>query len=264
MSRRSARARAARPAARAGAVDRGVGVVDAPSAEVDETVEVDAGFEDDDLDPAASDAALDDGDEGRLPWLVRDARNVAWVLLVCGVIGLAASFSLTLEYLHKLQAPDEALLCDINPFVTCGPAMQSWAGSILGFPNIIIGLVCFAVTITIAMGTFAGARFKPWFWIGFQIGLVGAAALITFLQWFSVMQLAKLCLWCMIIWAGTIPLVTIGTVFNLAQGHLGRGGERVGRAIAPYTWAIVAIWYVAVIGFIFAGMWSTIALTLGV
>lgn len=205
-----------------------------------------------------------DGAEGppEVPWLFRDARHIAWVLLVCGAIGLLASFALTLEYLHKLQEPDAALVCDVNPFITCGPAMQSWAGRVLGFPNIIIGLVSFTITVTMAMGIWAGARYRSWFWIGYQVGLVGAAVLIAFLQWFSAYELARLCLWCMIIWAATIPLVLLTTVFSLVHGHLGSGGVRAGRAIAPWAMMLVALWYVAVAGFILAGMGNVISLSL--
>lgn len=214
------------------------------------------------------DETFDDVDErgGRggdaLPWLFREGGNLAWALVVFAAIGLAASFSLTLEYLHRLQEPDAALLCDINLFVTCGPAMQSWAGNVLGFPNIIIGLVSFSVVVTTAMGLFARARFQRWYWIGLQIGLIGGAVLITFLQWFSGYELARLCLWCMIIWAATIPLVVVTTIYNLAHGHLGRGGVRIGRALASWTVTIVIVWYVAVAGFVVAGMWNVIQLAL--
>ncbi|KAB1659518.1 vitamin K epoxide reductase family protein [Pseudoclavibacter chungangensis] len=211
---------------------------------------------------ASSERDADDRHVEELPWFFREPRNLAWLLVVCGAIGLFASASLTVEYIHKLQDPTAALVCDVNLFVTCGPAMGSWAAHILGFPNIIIGLAAFAVPIVVGMGSFAGARFRPWFWIGFQVGLVGAAALITFLQWFSVFELARLCIWCMIIWSTTIPLVVFGTLFNLTHGHLGARGVRIGRGLAPYAWTIVVLWYLVIVGVIVAGMWSTIQLVL--
>ncbi|GGA64554.1 membrane protein [Pseudoclavibacter endophyticus] len=214
---------------------------------------------DDDADLAGQSG---DGADDGLPWLIRDGRNLAWALLVFGGVGLLASFFLTIEYLHRLREPTAALVCDINVFMTCGPAMSSWAGSILGFPNIIIGLVAFGVTVTIAMGLFARARFARWFWVGFQVGLIGGAVLITFLQWYSGYELARLCLWCMIIWAATIPLVALTTIFNLAQGNLGPGAVRAGRALAPWAVTVVIIWYLAVAGFVVAGMWNVIALSL--
>lgn len=189
----------------------------------------------------------------QLPWLLRE-RNLGWLLVVCGIIGLASSFMLNLEYLHLLSDDGANLICDINPFITCGPAMLSNAGSILGFPNVIIGLVSFAVTITTGVVLLVGAKLPRWYWIGFQIGLVGAAALITYLQIFSVFDLGKLCLWCMIIWAGTIPLVALTTVSNAARGVFGQALVRPGVTLAQWGWVVVALWYLAVIAMIGIGM----------
>ena len=49
-----------------------------------------------------------------LPKLLR-RPTLGWVLLVCGIAGLLASFMLNLEYLHLLTDRDAALICDINP-----------------------------------------------------------------------------------------------------------------------------------------------------
>lgn len=201
-------------------------------------------------------------DAAATPWLFRDGR-IAWVLTALGAVGLVASFSLTLEYLHKLQNPNDALLCDINLFMTCGPAMQSWAGSVLGFPNILIGLIAFTLTLTTGVAMLAGARFARWYWIGYQFGILGGIVLVTFLQWFSVFELSRLCLWCMIIWAATIPLFILTTTDNLVNGRLGSGAaQRAGRAIAGFAPTIVVVWYLALIGVIVAGMWNTIQLAL--
>lgn len=205
-------------------------------------------------------AEVDERDSARaeeLPRLLR-TRESGWVLVVGGAIGLLSSFMLTLEYLHKLQEPSGQLICDINPFITCGPAMLSSAGSILGFPNVILGLVGFAVTITTGVVTLVGARLPRWYWACFQIGLVGAAALITYLQWFSAFELGKLCLWCMIIWAGTIPLVALATISMLATGRLGDAAVAAGRTLASWAWVVVVLWYVAVVGLILAGMWEVL------
>lgn len=189
-----------------------------------------------------------------LPLPLRGPGQFAWTLAITGAVGLLASFALTLEYLHKLQAPDEALICDLNPFITCGPAMLSDAAHVLGFPNVILGLVCFTVVLCTAAASWAGARLRPWYWRGLQLGLLGATALISYLQWFSVFQLGRLCLWCMIVWAATIPLVVATTVFNLAHGHLGERGRRAGARLAPFTATIAIVWYLVVIGVILGGM----------
>ena len=209
-------------------------------------------------DVSAASSERDAGSAG-VPPLLRE-RPIGAVLVVLGAIGLLASFMLTIEYLHKLQDPTGDLICDINPFITCGPAMLSDAGHVLGFPNVILGLVAFSVTVTIGVMTLLGARMPVWFWWVYQLGLIGAAALITYLQWFSAFDLGKLCLWCMIIWAATIPLVVLTTVSSMATGRLGEGAVRAGRALAGWAWVIVVLWYLGVVALVLLGMWDALAL----
>lgn len=196
-----------------------------------------------------------------VPWLFRN-RGLGWVLIVLGGIGLIASFSLTLEYLHALTEPDAELLCDISLFVTCQPAMMSSAGAVLGFPNIILGLICFTIAVVTGVVLTTGAKLPAWYMVLFNIGLLGGAVLITYLQWFSGFQLRALCLWCMIIWAATIPLMTITTISNLAQGRFGKGIAKAGQALVGWSWVIILIWYLAVIGLVLAGMWDAIRLSM--
>lgn len=180
--------------------------------------------------------------------------TIGWVLLVCGIAGVLASFMLNLEYLHLLTDKDAALICDINPFITCGPVMLSSAAAIFGFPNVIVGLVSFSVIITTGVVLLTGAKLPRWYFIGLQIGLIGAAVMITYLQIFSVFELGKLCLWCMIIWAFTIPLVTLVTISNLAYGVFGEGAVAFGERLSQWAWVVVALWYLIVIAMIGVGM----------
>ncbi|MDJ1372539.1 vitamin K epoxide reductase family protein [Gulosibacter molinativorax] len=189
-------------------------------------------------------------------------RGLGWALIVLGGIGLIASFALTLEYIHALTEPDAQLLCDISIFVTCQPAMMSSAGAVLGFPNIILGLICFTIAVTTGVVLATGAKLPNWYMVCFNIGLLGGAVLITYLQWFSGFQLRALCLWCMIIWTATIPLMSITTIGNLATGRFGKGATKVGQALTGWAWVIIVIWYLAVIGLVLAGMWETIRLSM--
>lgn len=185
-----------------------------------------------------------------------------WTLLICGGIGLLASFMLTIEYFHNLADPSAQLLCDLSVFVTCQPAMNSTAGAILGFPNVILGLVCFTVAVVSGVLLVARVKLPNWYFIGLQLGLIGAAVLITYLQWFSGYELRALCLWCMVIWTATIPTVALTTIGNLANGRLGRGGVKAGIGLANWAWVVIVIWYLAVIGLVLGGMWEPIRLSM--
>ncbi|UQN15266.1 vitamin K epoxide reductase family protein [Gulosibacter sp. ACHW.36C] len=211
-------------------------------------------------------ATLDErlGEEASDTAIPAAARTLVtgWTLLIGGGIGLIASFMLTIEYFHNLADPSAELLCDLSVFVTCQPAMNSTAGAILGFPNVILGLVCFTIAVVSGVVLVARVKLPDWYFVGLQIGLIGAAVLITYLQWFSAFELRALCLWCMVIWTATIPTVTLTTIGNLANGRLGRGGVKLGKGLANWAWVVVVIWYLAVIGLVLAGMWEPIRLSL--
>lgn len=189
-------------------------------------------------------------------------RTTGWVMLICGAIALLSTVMLTLESFHALENPDASLVCDINVLVTCQPAMNSSAGSLFGIPNVIVGLVSFTLVIVAGVLEASGTRLPDWFYRGLQVGLIVAAGMITYFQWFSGYQLRALCLWCTIIWIATIPLVVLVTVANFANGRLGQGAVPAGRKMAPWAWVIIVVWYIAAAGLVLSGMWDAIRLSM--
>src|SRR3954470_15677644 len=105
-----------------------------------------------------------------LPPMARD-RPFAWLMLITGVIGWLASGALVLEKLEVLKDPNHVTVCDVNPWISCGQVMQTWQSSLVGFPNMFIGIVAFAIIITVGMALLAGATFARWYWVGVQAGV---------------------------------------------------------------------------------------------
>lgn len=175
-------------------------------------------------------------------------RRLALAWVVFGFIALVASFMLTNDRIRLLENPEVELACDLSPFVACGPVMESNAGAVFGFPNPILGLVCFTIMVTSGMALFAGARLRPWFWVGMQLGLTFAGAFITWLQTQSLWVIGALCLWCMVVWACTIPLAVLTTAHAFAYARFGTDAtRRFGRVMHDYRWVIIALWYLAVL-----------------
>jgi uncharacterized membrane protein len=196
-------------------------------------------------------------------------RQRGWgLLLVVGsAIGFLAAMILTIDRFKLLTDPQTALVCDISPFVTCGPVMSSAAGALFGFPNPLLGIAGFAIAGTTGMVLLAGARLSRWYLIGFELGCLAAAVFITWLQTQSLYVIGALCIWCMCVWAVTIPIVVVTTARTLSAGAFGDGARRVGRAIDDWKIAVIAIWYLLVITAIalrfyreFALMWFGVAL----
>lgn len=156
-------------------------------------------------------------DEASLPWFAR-ARGTAWALLVTGVVAWLASGELVLERLRLYENSEYVTSCDINPWVSCGSVMERWQAALFGFPNPLLGIVGFAIIITIAMALFARARFARWYWWGIQVGVTLAMAFIVWLWSQALFDIAILCIYCMIVWAMMIPMFLLVTFRNIIHG----------------------------------------------
>lgn len=155
-----------------------------------------------------------------------------WWLVVCGLIGFAGSFGLTLERFWTLLDPEHVPSCDLSVFVTCGPAMESSQGSLLGFPNPVIGVAAFPVVITIGvLLLLTHARLPAWFWRVFVAGTTLGMALVIFLVYTSLYDLRALCPFCMVVWVAMLPLFVISVVFARQEGALGVSG-------GPGSWLV--------------------------
>ena len=187
--------------------------------------------------------------ERPLPPMTRD-RPFAWLLLITGIVGWLASGALVLEKLEVLKDPNHVTVCDVNPWISCGQVMQTWQGSVFGFPNMLMGIVAFAVIITTAMGLLAGATFARWYWLGLQAGVTLGFAFVVWLWSQALYSIHILCPFCMVVWAAMIPLFVWVTVRNVAHGviRLPAGATRI---LGDSGWIITALLYVAVVASIF-------------
>lgn len=193
--------------------------------------------------------------------------GVGVVMVVAGALGLLAAMVLTIDRIRLLENPATQLSCNLSPFIACGPVMQSKAGALFGFPNPLLGIIGFSVVLTTGVLRCAGVALPRWFHRGMQVGVLAAAVFITWLQTQSLYVIGALCLWCLLVWLVTIPLVVVVTLENAAAGRLGTGAGRVGARVRPYTVTVVAVWYLVVLAAVglrfyrqFALYWFGVAL----
>ncbi|MGX5680131.1 vitamin K epoxide reductase family protein [Schumannella luteola] len=168
------------------------------------------------------------------------------VLILTGVIGWYASFALTLDKLAVLMNPEADLDCNFSLIVQCGANLQSWQGSLLGFPNPILGLGGFVAPIAVGVGLLAGARFARWFWIAFNVGVAAAFGFCIWLMTQSIFSLGTLCPWCMLVWAVTYIMFWTLTLDNARNGIFGQRLVRAGSALYNWTPVIVFACYLIV------------------
>ncbi|MCH6470007.1 vitamin K epoxide reductase family protein [Sinomonas terrae] len=174
----------------------------------------------------------------------------AWLLLITSIVGWLASGELVLEKLQKLANPNFVTVCDVNPWVSCGEVMSTWQSSVFGFPNMFIGIVAFGITLTAAMGLFAGAAFRRWYWVCFQVGVTLGFVFFVWLWSQALYAIGILCPLCMVVWAMMIPMFVWTTIRNLQRGVIPARAGLV-KTLGEWGWIIVAILYIGVIASIF-------------
>ena len=172
--------------------------------------------------------------------------SLAIVLIVTGVIGWYAAFSLTLDKIAVLMDPQADLDCNVSVLVQCGVNLGSWQGAILGFPNPLLGLGGFVAPIAVGVGLLAGASFARWFWISFNVGVLGAFAFCLWLAYQSVFNLGTLCPWCMLVWSVTIPMFWTLTLANARAGRLGARLEPLGARLYGWVPVITVVGYIII------------------
>jgi len=172
--------------------------------------------------------------------------GLAIFLIVAGVIGWIAAFALTVEKFELLINPQEALGCDFSVLVQCRANLESWQGSLFGFPNPIIGLGAWIAPIIVGAALLAGARFDRWFWIAFNVGVLGAIVFVGWLISQSIFVLGTLCPWCMVTWSVTIPLFWVLTFYNAKHGRFGARAEPIGERLFGWLPTFIFVSYLII------------------
>ncbi|WP_431800811.1 vitamin K epoxide reductase family protein [Microbacterium sp. bgisy203] len=177
-------------------------------------------------------------------------RGLAVWLVIAGVIGWIAAFALTVEKFHALADPNAGpASCDFSIIVQCTANLDSWQGSVFGFPNPILGLTGWVAPIVVGMAVLAGARFARWFWWLFAAGITFAFGFVLWLISQSIYVLGTLCPWCMVTWLVTIPTFYAVWVFMFRAGVVSDAPKTraAGRAMTPWVPLMALVSYAIVL-----------------
>ncbi|WP_084352221.1 vitamin K epoxide reductase family protein [Millisia brevis] len=173
-------------------------------------------------------------------------------LTVLGVVALIASFALIVERVRLLIDPSYVPSCSLNPVLSCGSVMTSWQASLFGFPNPLIGLMSFAVVVTIGVLAAARVSLPRWIWGGLAIGTLLGAIFVHWLIFQSLYRIGALCPYCMVVWACVMPILVIACDRALLAGS----DNQFFYWIRQWRWSLLTLWYVAVVILALARFWD--------
>ncbi|MEU8620342.1 vitamin K epoxide reductase family protein [Streptomyces sp. NPDC048623] len=181
------------------------------------------------------------------------SRAFAWLLAITGAAGLLASWVITIDKFKLLEDPNFTPGCSLNPVVSCGSVMKSEQASAFGFPNPMLGLVGFAVVIAIGVGLLAGARYRRWYWLGLNAGMLFGVGFCTWLMIEALYEINALCLWCVLVWVATLVMFWYTTSFNVRNGVLpAPAGLRT--FFDEFTW-VLPVLHIGIIGMLILTRW---------
>ena len=191
-------------------------------------------------------------------------QRLPYLYIVGGLIAFYYSFVIMVEKLALSADSGHVLPCDISPFISCGSVMQSPQASVFGFPNPLLGIAGFAIVVTIGFALLSGAKFKKWFWQGVQLGLFFAICFIYWLFHEAVFEIGSLCLYCMYVWAVTIPLFWYTTVYNIRHKYLFPSVPTLAAIKSWQTAAVLIAMYLVIITAIIYKFWYSWLIMFGI
>ena len=116
--------------------------------------------------------------------------------------------------------------------------MRTDQAEVFGFPNPLLGLAAFPVLAATGAGLLAGARYRPWYWLGLQAGVTLGAVFVVWLIFQSLYRINALCLYCMVVWAVVIPTFwTVTVTVTATNAARGTFGDRSATHVWPGRWA---------------------------
>nr|WP_235189441.1 MULTISPECIES: vitamin K epoxide reductase family protein [Williamsia] len=180
-------------------------------------------------------------------------RLLRWVLGVCGVIGLIAAFTLTVEKFELATDPDYTPTCSLNPIVNCGSIMDTPQAAVFGFPNSLLGIAGFTAVLAIAV--LLTPATPAWIWMSTQVGLSAAVVFVHWLIVQSLYEIGALCPYCMAVWLVVVVAFWYVTLRNLDRIIVRGRARRLVDALISVHSVVPVVWALTILTLIIIEFW---------
>lgn len=151
---------------------------------------------------------------------LRSNRFIFTTVLITSLIGLLASFVLSVDAIEILKNPNAKLSCSINAVVDCAAVAKTSYSSLLGFPNSFIGMMTMPIFVIVAIAGLYRVKFPRQFMFAVQAMAIGALLFAFFLFHVSVVLIQILCPWCLLVDVATIIMFFALTRYNISENNL--------------------------------------------
>lgn len=180
-------------------------------------------------------------------------RAFGALLIILGVPGLAASFTLAVDKYRILEDSSFQPSCNFNPVLSCGSVMVEDQASAFGFPNPLLGVMAFSVVIALGVLITARVTMPRWVLGGLALGSAMGLVFVHWLAFQSLYRIGALCPWCMVVWTVTLPIFLWSLLVYARQVSAVR---RVAQAAWSVRFLVLLFWYLAFVVAILVQFWD--------
>lgn len=183
--------------------------------------------------------------------LIKPKHDIAifTIILLFSLVGLIASFLITTEKIDYLRITNYVPICAINTVFNCTSVMNSKEAELFGFPNSLIGLVCYSIVGTVALCFLLGNRYKKNFLLLFNLVSFIAFLFSYWLLSISFFKVGAICPFCVASCISATNIFFAITIYNLLNLDYKKSiKDKAERFINKgYFWAFIFAWYVLII-----------------
>jgi uncharacterized membrane protein len=177
------------------------------------------------------------------------------LILICSILGLIASFVLTLETIEIAKNANYIPRCTLNSVFNCATVMKTKEAEILGFPNSLLGIVGYSISATFAaiclLGNYRDRSLQnKYIYLGFNLGIFLAVLFSYWLISLSVFKTGALCIYCLISLFAITTIFFAITHFNLKEGFINLNETFYKFIKKNYHIPVIVLWYCLVAGVI--------------
>lgn len=179
--------------------------------------------------------------------LLLNEKKYSIFLLLGGMIGLLASFILTLDKIKLLENPKFIPGCSLSPIITCTAAMSSAQATTFGVPNSMVGIVLFTALVVVSGSIVIGVQYSQRLLAVVAYTAAAGFLFTNYLILQSILVLHVVCPWCFTIWLSA-PIILLGATMLYAQKSNDMTSKKLNRIASKtlqHSHQLILLWYVA-------------------
>lgn len=128
------------------------------------------------------------------------------IVAIASAVGFIASFLQMIEKVELLKNPQAILTCNINAVFSCTNILNAWQSSVFGFPNSLMCIAFFALTLAIGLVGWTSGSINKNLRLTFQGFALFFIGFGFWYLWQSIFIVGAICIFCLFCYAAVLTI----------------------------------------------------------